>query len=422
MDRLKQQAIKILRGTEQYTKTDMVYLARNGFWSLFAQGVGSLMSFVIVLLLANLLPKDTFGQYRFVLSIIPIFMLFTLPGTGTTLMRSVARGNIVDLPKIARTKVAWGLLGSLAAILTAIYYFVLHNTIVAESLLITAFFLPFVDAFYIYIPFYKGREDFKTPAVYDAIARVFQAIVLVGTALVWKNVVAIVVGYLAGQVLIRLFFYIRTLVLVRHDTRAAQQTAETDDTLSYGKHLSYINILVTIAGNLDKLLVWHFIGAEALAIYSIALTIPRNIVLLLNTVPRVAFPKFAKNDWGSDDRKRVIRKIFFMFSLLIIPAILYALLVPVVIPLIFKTYTASIVPAVILAITIATMPVNAMLVQVLYARKTVVKIGILQIIGSVIFCCVFVTLCAPLGVTAAAVALVAGEVASLILGTLFLLS
>ena len=78
--------------SEKYIKTDMVYLARSGFWLLFGQGTTLLSVLALSIVFANFLPKETYGTYKYILSLTGIFSIFTLPGMTTALIRATARG------------------------------------------------------------------------------------------------------------------------------------------------------------------------------------------------------------------------------------------------------------------------------------------------------------------------------------------
>ncbi len=421
MHHLKVQAKKILRSTERYTRTDMLYLARSGFWSLFSQGIGSLSSFLVVLLLANILPKEIFGEYRFILSLLPLLVVFTLPGVATTLMRSVARGNIVNLPEIARTKMRWSLMGSIAALIAAGYYWYNGNAVLAGALLMAAASLPFVETFFIYASYYKGKQDFKTAAIYESISRVFQASVIILAALISRNILVLVGAFFLGQIIARFFFYRKTVSNIESQSEidaAAQESA--DDTIEYGKHLSLVTVMNTVTNNMDKLLVGHFLGPTMLAVYYIALTIPKNIVLFFNVIPRVAFPKFSQKIWDSREYARILRKLSLMGLGLLIPAGIYALLVPSVLPVLFHMYGASVSAAVILAALIVVSPLNAMTMQILQARKFVKKIVLVQSISVIVFTILFLLTHAVSGASGAALSLVASELTVLGVSLIFI--
>ncbi len=399
----------------------MVYLARGGFWSLFGQIIGSLSSFVVVLILANMLSKDSLGQYRFILSAVSVLGIFTLPGIGTTLLRSVARGNNVDMSAVAHTKIKWGFLGSLASLVLAGYYFYMGNEILGYSLVLVAVALPFLESYSIYSAYYKGKHDFKTASTYDAISRILQAIIIITAALISKSTIVLIASFLIGQIITRYYFFKKTLKNIKKETneisaQSASPISSADDTISYGKKLSVTSITSTIQGNLDKLLIWHFLGAEALAIYYVALTIPNNLVLFFNVIPRVAMPKFSTNTWLQHERIKLLRKIGLFALLLAVPAIMYFLLLPLVMPLIFSSYNSSIIPALVFAALIIISPISAMIDQVMAAQKTIKNIFTLQIFELVVFVTLFGVLYVPYGVTGVAIALVGTKLLSLIIG------
>ena len=89
--KIKNRIYRLLRRSERHTKTDMVYLASGGFWLTVGQIISSAATFGLAIAFANLLPKETYGTYKFVLSIAGILTIFTLPGMVTSLTQAVAR-------------------------------------------------------------------------------------------------------------------------------------------------------------------------------------------------------------------------------------------------------------------------------------------------------------------------------------------
>jgi len=62
--KLKDKIYRLLRRSEKYFKTDMVYLAHGGFWLTLGQIISSAASFLLAIAFANLLPKETYGTYK----------------------------------------------------------------------------------------------------------------------------------------------------------------------------------------------------------------------------------------------------------------------------------------------------------------------------------------------------------------------
>ncbi|HEX9608834.1 MAG TPA: oligosaccharide flippase family protein, partial [Candidatus Paceibacterota bacterium] len=93
VERIKRAAYNVLRKSERYTKTDMVYLTKGGIWLSISQGVAMVTGLLVAIAFANLLTPETFGTYKFVLSLAGIIGAFSLTGMSTALIRSVANGQ-----------------------------------------------------------------------------------------------------------------------------------------------------------------------------------------------------------------------------------------------------------------------------------------------------------------------------------------
>ena len=338
IDKLKKKFSKLLSSTEKYSNIDMTYLVNGAFWLIMAKGIASISAFAVTILLTNLLPKEIFGQYRFVLSMLPILLIFTLPGIGTAVTRTVARGARIDLQTIVKTKIKWGFLGSLATLSTALYYFHKGNELIAYIFIISAVFIPFFENFFIYSFYYRGKLDFKTPAIYESISKIIQALLLAGTAWLSQNIIILIVVFFIGQILSQYYFYKKTTYSVITDANDNQSTAKA---IRYGKHLTLLGVLGSLAVNIDKLFIWHFFGAEKLAIYVVAMTIPLTMTRTLNIIPELIFPKMSRK-LGADTSFTVIKILGVTLSFATIISILYVLAAPTIFSFIFPRYTESV--------------------------------------------------------------------------------
>ncbi|MGH7174938.1 MAG: hypothetical protein ACREGR_01095, partial [Minisyncoccia bacterium] len=97
MDRLRGDAVRFLRWSEKYTKTDMVYLAGAGFWSNLNFVIVSVFALLLSIAFANFLPKDVFGLYQYLLSLSALLTAITLASMNFAVSQSVARGFEGDL-------------------------------------------------------------------------------------------------------------------------------------------------------------------------------------------------------------------------------------------------------------------------------------------------------------------------------------
>ena len=91
---MKAKITSFLLWSQKYTKADMLYIAKGGFWVMFGQGMNAILSLGLLVAFANFLPKETYGTYRYILSIAGMLSIFTLTGMNSAVSRSVARGSI----------------------------------------------------------------------------------------------------------------------------------------------------------------------------------------------------------------------------------------------------------------------------------------------------------------------------------------
>src|SRR3989344_575296 len=121
---LAKKATPLLRWMEKYTKTDMLYLAKGGFWLMLGQGILMVSGLILSVAFANLLPKDVYGTYQFIMSMASVISAFTLSGLNTSIMRAVAGGSEGALRTGVRTQLLWSTGMVVAGAALAAYYYV----------------------------------------------------------------------------------------------------------------------------------------------------------------------------------------------------------------------------------------------------------------------------------------------------------
>ena len=133
----------LIRTLERITRTDFRYLFRGLFWfgvqHVLLAG-GALASAVVF---ANFLPKETYGVYRYVLSIFAILTISNITRIDDSLAISVAKGFEGDFLRVLKVRMRWGLLGAAAGIALAAYWFLNNNLLLARLSPIISVFFPF---------------------------------------------------------------------------------------------------------------------------------------------------------------------------------------------------------------------------------------------------------------------------------------
>lgn len=372
MNNLKIQLLKLIRWSEKYTKTDMLYVIRGGFWITLFQITTAITGLLVTVVLTNVLPKELFGQYKYVLAIQSVLAIFNLPGIGESVIRKVSVDGHVNLFDLIKTKIKWAFVGGLISILISIYYIINGNSTLSILFLIVAITLPFFESFTLYISFHKGRKDFKTYSRYMALTNIFQAVAVVIVALTTKNIFLIMATLLISQSLLGLLFFRMT---VKNNPEQVDSKIIDHDTRQFGKQLSLFQVLNRVVSQMDKLLIWHYFNAVALATYTVALVIPQAVARSTNFVPQIALPKFSTKDWTQNNHKVNFYKKTLVYCLfLIFITVIYCVLLPIFYKVFFPQYMDAVKMGIILGSLILLTPIYNLLHQVLISTKHVTGI------------------------------------------------
>ena len=382
-----------LRKTQKYTKTDNVYLVKYGSWLTIGQIISSACSFLLALAFANLLPKETYGNYKYILSLAGLLTIPTLAGINTAVIQAVSRGYEGSLIKGLKTRIYWGILGSLASLGLAGYYYLNDNITLTISFLIIAVFLPLMDSFDIYQTIFNGRKLFDIQVKYASSIRILSVGAMITALFFTKNLFLIIFVYFFSYTLFRFIFLVITL------KKFSLNKKEDPQTIPYGKHLTLMDIINTSASYLDKILVFHYLGAAELAIYAFAILPPEQIKGFLANIRSLTLPKLAIRP--KEEIKATIFPKMFRFALFVAVGIfIYILLAPAFYHLFFPQYTESIFYSQIFSISlitaIATLPEVALRAKM--AKKQLYQLNIFSPIIQIILLFLFINLYGLLGI------------------------
>jgi O-antigen/teichoic acid export membrane protein len=362
MDKLKNSAFNGLKWLERYTKTDMIYLAKGGFWLGIGQVVASGSAFLTSVAFANLLPSDIFGIYKYIISINSLLLITTLSGMDSAIIQSVSRGYDGTLNLGVKTKMKWGLIGSIFSIIIGLYYFSKGNSLLAICFFITAFFIPLSESFDMYNSMLFGKRLFDIQARYNVIKKIISLISVIAVVYLTKNLYTILFIYLFSTVLPNLYFLYKT----EKDYKTNNHV--DPESITYGKNLSAINIISLILSEIDKVLVFQYVGATDLAIYSLATAPTDQIKGLLKNVNSLALPKFSKRT-PDEIRNNIWDKIKILSVVTTIIIVFYILFAPIFYKTFFPKYTLSVAFSQILSISLLPVVVSGFIYTVFESQK-----------------------------------------------------
>jgi O-antigen/teichoic acid export membrane protein len=349
LNSIKQRSVQLLRWTEKWTKTDMVYIAHGGFWLGLGQFLSSLAGLITAYFFANYFPKETYGIYAYCVSWIGLFSLFALQGMNGALIQAIAKGKTGLLIPVFKERIKWALLGALVAFGFAVYYFLKSEPMLGTAFAMIGLFIPIFDPLNTYAAAVNGQKDYRTLGIYNSITRIGPMIPIVLIILFTDHLILILFTYLSAHTFFRAWLFWRTY------RRLNAPKESSPETLRFGKHLSILNAISLAASEIDKVLVFQFLGPVQLAIYSFAVTPIAQLKRPTSILSTLTLPKMSGRKL-EELQKHIGWKIL-VYSLTTISMIaIYIALAPLAFKLLFPQYLESVRYSQFLALSLLALP------------------------------------------------------------------
>ena len=314
----------------------MVYFTTGGLWLVTAQLVSLIASLALSIVFARYLSKEVYGNYSFLQTAFSLLAVFSLPGINTAILQAVAAGDDSAIPHAIRTRIKWGLIGSIAAVGMSIFYFITGNPTLSLGFIILGVFISILNPSSVYDAILQGKKAFALNTKFFIISQILSSFFLVSSIIITNNLFIILITYFSINSLLNLVFLKITLKKLK-----MSNTSDDNKVISYGKQLSALNIINNIAGYLDKILVFHFLGAASLSVYTFAIAPPEQIKAVLGSLHILTFPKFAERS-VEEIKRDVSAHILKIAAIAIVCVGGYILIAPTVYKLFFPSYLAAV--------------------------------------------------------------------------------
>jgi O-antigen/teichoic acid export membrane protein len=353
----------------------MVYLTKGGFWVTTKRIVSIISGLSLSVAFANLLSQETYGNYKFVLSLASIIGIISLSGINTATTQSVARGFEGTVKLALRASLKWSSGMVIIALIGSIYYYLSDNLFLGTSLLIVAVALPIINSFGVYSSLLKGRKEFRLNTIYSIPQTLIPAVALVVTLLLTKTPLTLVFVYFTSNVVATVGMYLFTMIRNRPNDLSDTKS------LSFSKHLSLMNLFVRASKEIDKVLLFHFLGASPVAVYSLAVAPVQEIGNIESSILSPAFPKLSQRPI-EDLKKSLPRRMVILFLFLIPVVFTYIMLAPFLFQTLFPLYMEAVTYSQVAVLVILFMPFEVIMQtfnahakkRELYILKTVIPV------------------------------------------------
>ncbi|MEK7630437.1 MAG: oligosaccharide flippase family protein [Patescibacteria group bacterium] len=392
------------------------YLARGSFWLSLGQLATMSSAFFLSIAYARFLPKSVYGDYRYILSALSIVGIFALPGIGTSITRSVARGFDGTFRQGSKY-IFFGSFGiSLVGFGIASYFFITGDTTLAWGFIIASLVVPAVEGLGNWRAYFDGKKEFRAKTILNIIDQLFyfcSMAMAIGAIFYFRlspasSLLVLLAAYSLGEGLPNIFFYLQTL------RKIPKEVSIEPGSIHYGLQLSLVNIPATVANYLDAVLIHMFLGPAALATYSFAIALPEQIKSLLGTFADVTFPKIAAHPDTVGLQDTLLKKALRATAISALIVLLYIIAAPWIYQLLFPRYIESVLLSQVFALSLVIFPFT-IFNTAMKATGDIKKIYIYNIISPLIQIVALALLIYPYGLWGAVAGRIIGRITNIML-------
>ena len=299
-------------------------------------------------LMARWLPRNTMGEFRYILALFGIASIFSLSGLNTSIIRGIAKGDTGIARAALKLIFLISPLGSLGLALAAWERWAHGETHVATGLLIAGLIFPLYSVSGLYGAILTGKDEIRKLTKIAVANNVLFALLFFAVILNTKELLPVLAAYFGFDILIRGWITWREIRRLKPGGNSAEH-------LRLGKHLSAIGAFQAIAAQLDQVLIQRFFGYGSLANYSIATLIPEQIKDFINSISGIVLRRFSRHENTPQILQQTKRHFWTVTAGSGILAAAYILVAPIVLPWFFPQYQNQVAPSMVYALGLIAM-------------------------------------------------------------------
>jgi O-antigen/teichoic acid export membrane protein len=358
---IRRRSTELVKSAERYLQTDVLYLIKGGASLGVAQAVTSISVFLMAMAYARFVPKETYGTYQFILSLMGIVAAFSLTGLGQSMVRAVAKKRWYSSRRILWKGLAWNSTSSLVALVICLYYFAQDNKIIGTALIIAGALVPLLNIFQTYDAPIVGQSRFPVAAGFQIARSIGVALLMLIAILKTDSALLMFLVYLVSHVAITGIFYFYSHKKFDRSSdplnreKDSEAIDDSEDILAIGKDFSVMNLIGKISGEIDRILLFHFLGPVQVATYSFAIAAPRQVQHINKTLKGLLLSKLSAR--APDVLKKTLpRKALWMYAYILPILALYIPLAPFLYKIIFPAYVDAAVYSQVYALVLLFAP------------------------------------------------------------------
>ncbi len=301
-----------------------------GHLSFFSLGnlIMTFGGFFSVVILANALSANDYGNYKYVFSIVgTLGALSFTGGFRNTVIQSTAKGMDGIVRYLFKTNLSLSLPMLLGGVAVGCYYFINNNEFLGYAIILATTGSVIGNNGIIAYGYLNGRKLYGQLLTLQSIQSAINVFVLFSITLVTNNVLVIVATSVISTawILTAFYYYVEKKLL---------RNKETDTSIiTYGKHLNILSVITTVMMNIDSILIFKIIGSQGLALYALATPFVDRIIGFLKGAYFFALPKFTEQGHAGARVHLYTRSLIGLFLGTVVFGVYY-----VASPILFKIF------------------------------------------------------------------------------------
>lgn len=379
---------------------DLEYFLVNSFWTTLIQVTNIILSLILTIFLARFTTQENFGNYNFIISIITLLSIISMPGFGIILIKHVSKGKDGLYDEIFKIRLIWSLLGVPLLLLIGIYYY-FNNQLVGISLLLTSIFFPFLYAPNNWVKLLEGKKRFDSVAKKSIFLIIIRTLTIIIAAILGSgNLIPILAAFLVTNSIFEMFYYFKSKKFLTNN-KIVKNWKEN------GYKLTFVEFTYSIYYQADKIIIGVILGPVELAIYIIATSVVYQISGSITQILRIIYPKIFHMD--SQLLIKTLKKFIPKFTILMLLfSLLILFILPIIIPSLFsESYSGSIFYAQIYTFVIPLTVITSITDPVLMALNKENLLFRIRVIGIIIVLLLYLLLIPLLGIFGAIISSIA---------------
>lgn len=383
----------IVRYTQKTLKIDAHYFLRGGFWLAVAQFFTVSSGLISTILFAHYLSPDTYGTYKYLIGLSSIFATFSLTGLGQSILQTAAKNYLAFYSETFKLNAIYNLGITITSIIGSLYYFINHNSLLAIGCLLIAVIQPIINQFQLVPALLQGSKKFRE----STFQQIFRTLFVITFPLIalfhTSNVLVLFTTYLISQA-------ISNFISERYHRPKKFEPTPLEvfqKYVSFARHTSIRNIIVSIALKLDTIIIFTQLGAAELATYTIATIIPEQIRGSIKGLSTLLLPKYAQQDNLDILKKGIAKRTVQLFLVLTLVVLAYTYASPFIFDHLFPKYKNALLYSQIFSLVLIS-NIYYLPYSVLSSRISERELYIQNITGSILQIILIILLINPYGI------------------------